>query len=95
MPDAGMYNPSNRMTHLAGRWLDSRGMIFYVWVGCSPAGERFFAAVALKNLSPAEKTWRDSIDFEGLTTIESSVLEEWTLLFDSKSKLQEASTAGW
>ena len=51
-------------------------MIFYVWVGCSPAGERFFAAVALKNLSPAEKTWRDSIDFEGLTTIESSVLEE-------------------
>ena len=31
---------------------------------------------------------------EGLPTIENSVLEEWTLLFDSKSKLQEASTAG-
>ena len=38
MPDAGMYNPSNRMTHLTGRWLDRRGMISYVWVGCWATG---------------------------------------------------------
>ena len=38
MPDAGMYNPPNRMTHLTGRWLDRHGMISYVWVGCWATG---------------------------------------------------------